>query len=164
MDPENSGTSIRPEIRDALEILWAQHLAARKRATSPRSFSDDDLRNSFELEAAEGELVKRLVIHRRRERSLRDAKVVDYRRIHDCLKCEVCDYDFMKEFGVEYAEVHHVKPLSTTGPTTTTLSDLAVVCANCHRVAHLEPKLPKSLVQLLAMKVAQLLGGPAVTH
>lgn len=150
--PEMSGTSIKPKVRDGLEMLWAGHLRDLERSGSPRSFTDEELRDSFELEALEGELVQRLVIHRRRERSLRDAKLVDHRRIHSSLKCEVCKYDFRKEFGVEYAEVHHVKPLSITGPTITKLSDLAVLCANCHRVAHLEPKRPKSLAQLRAMR------------
>ncbi len=33
-------------------------------------------------------------------------------------------------------EAHHVVPLSTTGPRTTRLSDLALLCANCHRMLH----------------------------
>ncbi len=154
--PESSGISIRPEIRDKLELLWANHLTALKRFPNPRNIPEGELRDSFELEGAEGQLEKRLVNHRRRERSLRNAKVVDYRRVHSCLKCEVCGYDFIEQFGVEYAEVHHIKPLSLNGTRTTKLSDLAVLCANCHRVAHLEPKRPKSLAQLKAIKAALL--------
>jgi 5-methylcytosine-specific restriction enzyme A len=149
--PESSGISIRPEIRDALELLWAKHLTALKQFPNPRNIPEGELYDSFELEGAEGQLKKRIVNHRRRERSLRNAKIVDYRRVHSCLRCEVCGYDFMEHFGVDYAEVHHLKPLGLSGKTTTKLSDLAVLCANCHRVAHLEAKRPKSLVELKTM-------------
>tara|TARA_B100000787_G_C16159577_1_gene280713 strand:+ start:483 stop:1220 length:738 start_codon:yes stop_codon:yes gene_type:complete len=57
-------------------------------------------------------------------------------------KCQVCSFDFELKYGKwgkEYAEVHHLKPLSglkgerqETNPKT----DLAVLCANCHRMVH----------------------------
>jgi 5-methylcytosine-specific restriction protein A len=56
--------------------------------------------------------------------------------------CQICNFDFeltYGEWGKEFAEVHHVKPLSElkglkqeTNPKT----DLAVLCANCHRMVH----------------------------
>jgi 5-methylcytosine-specific restriction protein A len=36
-----------------------------------------------------------------------------------------------------FMEVHHIKPLSTLNPGgKTTLDDLALLCANCHRMVH----------------------------
>jgi hypothetical protein len=34
------------------------------------------------------------------------------------------------------AECHHVVPLHVSGATTTKLADLAILCANCHRMIH----------------------------
>lgn len=151
--PENSGTTINPVSHRSLEQAWAKHLAHLGAPIGARTvFSKQELLASFDIEALEGELVERLVAHRRRERSLRDAKLVQYRLAHGSLACEACSFDFEDEFGVVYAEVHHVLPLAASaGPKVTRLDDLAVLCANCHRVAHLNPKKPKSLRELRNM-------------
>jgi 5-methylcytosine-specific restriction protein A len=57
-----------------------------------------------------------------------------------CLKCEACDFDFFEvygESGKEFCEIHHLVPLhKSDGIIKTKLSDLAVVCSNCHRMLH----------------------------
>jgi 5-methylcytosine-specific restriction enzyme A len=57
-----------------------------------------------------------------------------------CLACEVCAFDFQESYGplgVGFAECHHRKPLAeVTTSKTTKLQDLAIVCANCHRMIH----------------------------
>lgn len=41
------------------------------------------------------------------------------------------------ELGEGYIEVHHLKPVASLGSGgKMKLSDLAVVCANCHRMLH----------------------------
>ncbi|HEX7304188.1 HNH endonuclease, partial [Lentzea sp.] len=55
------------------------------------------------------------------------------------LACEVCGFDFESFYGERgkgFAEVHHAVPLHVTGPTTTKLDDLVVLCSNCHRMIH----------------------------
>lgn len=56
------------------------------------------------------------------------------------LKCEVCSFDFHEFYGPigdGFCEVHHLTPLSKSdGVIETKLSDLAVVCSNCHRMIH----------------------------
>jgi predicted HNH restriction endonuclease len=58
------------------------------------------------------------------------------------LVCEVsgCGFDFFRtygELGREFAECHHRVPLSLlAGVRETRLEDLAIVCANCHRMLH----------------------------
>jgi 5-methylcytosine-specific restriction protein A len=56
------------------------------------------------------------------------------------LTCEACGFDFLEaygELGEGFAECHHVVPLSQLpGHTLTRLTDLAIVCANCHRMLH----------------------------
>jgi len=57
------------------------------------------------------------------------------------LCCSVCNFSFLKEYGVElgenFIEAHHTKPLSEiTGEVETKVEDLALVCSNCHRMLH----------------------------
>ena len=69
-------------------------------------------------------------------------------------KCQVCDFDFEKSYGSwgkEFAEVHHVKPLAElkgeeqiTDPKT----DLAILCANCHRMVHRKKGMTLSVAEL----------------
>jgi 5-methylcytosine-specific restriction protein A len=91
--------------------------------------------------ALEGELRMALCRHRARERSLRDEKIAQAKAAHDGrLPCEVCGFDFLEvygDIGRDYAQVHHLKPLGDrTKPSLTRLDELAIVCANCHAMAH----------------------------
>lgn len=56
------------------------------------------------------------------------------------LSCEICGFDFEERYGSvghAFAEVHHLKPLgSSLQARSVNLSDLAVVCSNCHRMLH----------------------------
>lgn len=92
----------------------------------------------------EGKLNKGLVRQRRREGKLRRKKIADVMgRNNGLLICEVphCGFDFHArygELGTGFAEVHHKKPLSYAPRQgqRTRLSELAIVCANCHRMIH----------------------------
>jgi len=85
----------------------------------------------------------RLRRHYSRERSgkLREQKKADYLRTNVKLNCEVCgftfDENYPEDLAKDYIEVHHVIPLSELKEQTrTTLSDLMLVCSNCHRMIH----------------------------
>ena len=56
------------------------------------------------------------------------------------LRCDVCGFSFVEEYGEHgrgYVEAHHIKPISTLkAGSRTKPSDLAKVCANCHRMIH----------------------------
>lgn len=89
-----------------------------------------------DVDAVEGRLLYRQ--HRTRER---DRSIVNKRKqlSRDNLACEVCGFDFAARFGPlgdGYIEAHHTLPLAHSGPTRTKPSDLALVCANCHRMLH----------------------------
>ncbi len=87
------------------------------------------------ISVAEGGL--KLVSHLVRERNQKiigDKKREAIRNGN--LKCEVCSFSFINIFNVEFIECHHITPISTTGVRETTLVDLALVCANCHRMLH----------------------------
>ena len=69
-------------------------------------------------------------------------------------KCQVCHFDFeltYGKWGKEFAEVHHVKPLSDLkgeSCETNAKTDLAVLCANCHRMVHRKKGITLSLDEL----------------
>jgi 5-methylcytosine-specific restriction protein A len=56
------------------------------------------------------------------------------------VSCEVFSFDFLEfygELGRGFAECHHIVPLVEAAfSRMTRLSDLAIVCANCHRMLH----------------------------
>jgi len=84
---------------------------------------------------------RRLVSHFRleRNRALVKRKKLAHQAETGGLACQVCEFDFSKyrSLGVGFCEVHHLKPLSAErAEVLTNLSDLAVVCSNCHRMIH----------------------------
>jgi predicted HNH restriction endonuclease len=91
-----------------------------------------------EFDAPEGAPIVRS--HRRRERSrelVRMAKAV-FRKRHGRLFCQVCEFDFGQTYGEpDFIEIHHLTPLRDLKlGHKTKLSDLAMVCPNCHRMLH----------------------------
>ncbi len=132
--PQSSGVLIPAEVAEELERIWAKHIGA----SSLGSVDADQ-----EISAFEGDERMAFVRHRKREQKLRDAKLKQAReKCRGRLTCEVprCGFDFEAtygELGRDYAQVHHLKPLGDrTTPSETRLSDLAVVCANCHAMVH----------------------------
>lgn len=92
-----------------------------------------------DLEGKEGRLLRTAVQRRERDPKLRADKIESVLMAGHPIACEVCGFDFSKRYpkrGNGYIEVHHRRPLHTTGIVTTRLSDLALLCANCHRMIH----------------------------
>jgi len=87
------------------------------------------------ISVTEGKL--RLVTHYARERNRKIIRAKKKQAIkNNTLKCEVCQFSFIDKFDVEFIECHHKTPISQSGVTETTLEDLSLVCANCHRMLH----------------------------
>ena len=103
---------------------------------SPPS-SESDLEDE---EASEGRVLTR--VHRLRERnqSIVKKKKKSVLEKTGRLEGEVCSFDFFQDFGNlgnGYAECHHEVPVSELKPNQKTkLSELRIVCANCHRMIH----------------------------
>jgi 5-methylcytosine-specific restriction protein A len=91
-------------------------------------------------EAEEGAILTQL--HRKRERNSRlvESKKQSVFDARGRLSCEVCGFTFSEAYGQigeGYIECHHKLPLADLpSRRKTTLSDLALVCANCHRMMH----------------------------
>ncbi|MEV6261938.1 HNH endonuclease [Streptomyces sp. NPDC051784] len=110
-----------------------QGLVAGQFQGIPLEVEDDD------FSAPEGKLL--LSRHRSRERSraLRRKKIEAVLSRGGTLACEACGFDFEEVYGDRgqgYIECHHVVPLHEAGEGRTKLSDLALICANCHRMIH----------------------------
>jgi 5-methylcytosine-specific restriction enzyme A len=90
--------------------------------------------------ALEGAVLMRA--HRSRERNaeLSRRKKRKVLELTGRLACEVCSFDFKATYGDigdGFAECHHRTPLSQLNADAKTyLKDLALVCANCHRMLH----------------------------
>jgi hypothetical protein len=106
-----------------------------------------------DISAAEGRELLRW--HRTRERKAglvaRKKKSVLWERGR--LLCEACDFDFVAVYGSRgkgFAECHHTLPISQSAPDRRTrLSELAIVCANCHRMLHRRPWLSVTELRML---------------
>lgn len=99
----------------------------------------DEDEDQEDYSAPEGRLL--MSRHKRRERNkgLRKKKLSAVLKQGGTLACEACDFDFevvYGERGVGYIECHHIVPLHEAGEGRTKLSDLALICANCHRMIH----------------------------
>ena len=106
------------------------------------------------LAATEGR--RRLVLHLERERNRTIVKKKKQRAVS--LDCEVCGFSFARAYGAgasEYCEVHHLLLFSEVEQTTRTrIKDLAILCANCHRVIHLRNP-PYTLNEVRGLLAAQ---------
>lgn len=105
--------------------------------------------------AMEGGLQLKSHYCRERSRKLISLKKEQYKRSHGVLRCEICGLSFVEIYpeslGEDFIEVHHKTPLSQIEKTIkTTLDDLILVCANCHRMIHRTKDCEKNLELLLA--------------
>lgn len=133
------------------EVVWNEFaydkpklLEVAKAIRAAIESASDDLRQSADdeegEEAPEGRILTRLHRVRERNRKLvaqRKSKAV---RELGYLRCEVCEFDFEQSYGERgrgFIEAHHTQPLATLAvETKTKLEDLALLCANCHRMIH----------------------------
>jgi hypothetical protein len=112
-----------------------RRIAARIGRSAEAARADDGVD-----EAIEGR--QHLVEHLKRERSrkLRNAKRRDVLQRTGSLACEACGFETRKAYPwleLDFAEVHHVRPLGQAASKhKVRLDDLAILCANCHRMIH----------------------------
>ena len=90
----------------------------------------------FEENRKEGGLKGRYINYYERNAGLRADAIIHHKTV-----CQVCGFDYEErygEHGAGYIEVHHLKPVSTLKKATKIdpKKDMAVVCANCHRMIH----------------------------
>jgi 5-methylcytosine-specific restriction protein A len=113
----------------------AKRLAALIRAGIKIAASEED-DSDEESEFAEGRTVTEA--HKRRERNPKlRKKLIDKLRKAGPLKCAICScIEPQNLFGESIFESHHVIPLAAGAERKTKITDLALLCANCHRMLH----------------------------
>lgn len=117
-------------------FLGRNYVVIDRRAEAEEIVVDEDEESS----SPEGR--ERYRQHRHLERDGTIPKKAKARRLADTgkLECEVCRMDFVDMYGpmgVGFIEAHHTKPVSTlSGKEKSKVSDLALVCSNCHRMLH----------------------------
>jgi 5-methylcytosine-specific restriction protein A len=116
------------------EQVIADHEGAAD-AVSPMGDDPDE-----DFEASEGRILTRMHRLRERNRALVAAKKRRALALRGSLQCEVCGFDFVATYGERgqgFMECHHIKPVETLPEhNKTKITDLALVCANCHRMIH----------------------------
>jgi len=132
----NSGNSIPSLVAARLENVWAAHIACfRTLAASIESFCDFE-----ELEFPEGKEI--WLIHRSHERHPSLPRLVKAAVLArgEAIVCAVCNFSFLEKYGElgrDFIECHHTVPVSElTAGMRTKLSDVVLVCSNCHRMLH----------------------------
>lgn len=152
IDPDYSGSGLSNVSRLDRQV-WSEFandpVLLKETAEQIRNASSllesargSDLLITTDYEFDEGGVVTRLHTFRERNRSAVKKKKERVLNRTGALKCEACGFDFKESYGKlgkGFAECHHKVPLSELseiGTTKTRLSDLSIVCANCHRMLH----------------------------
>ena len=101
-------------------------------------------RRSVQLEAVagiEGRILTRIHVYKERDQNFA-RQVREYHLSHSggVLACESCAFVPRQTYGVagnRCIELHHKVPIAELQPdSVTTIDDMALVCASCHRVVH----------------------------
>ena len=114
--------------------------AIRSLVSSDTPISPKEIISDDEEEGEEGGILTRT--HRYRERNTKLVKRKKKRVLKEqgILRCEVCEFDFKTVYGDHgegFIECHHTKPVSELKVgEKTKISDLSLVCSNCHRMIH----------------------------
>lgn len=137
-----------PTLKAAASAIRVAVKNPTVRAAVIAAAPDDD------YEGHEGGFTHRLHRAYERDRKLIAAKKKVALSEHGTLSCEVCAFDFGATYGhlgAGFIEVHHKRPVFQMKPgEKTKLSDLALLCSNCHRMAH-KSRQTISIEQLRAM-------------
>jgi len=143
---ENSELGIEPKQRfEKVDWVWAVqdfHLFVYREVLGlyENRVSEDDVKDEVIDERIEGNSL--LAIHKRYERNSSLIKKIKQQRLKDdpLLQCDVCGFSFIETYGDAgkgFIEAHHINPLSERdGAKVTKADEIALLCSNCHRMAH----------------------------
>jgi 5-methylcytosine-specific restriction protein A len=151
LDPSYAGASLRHGSRQD-EIVWNDFVddpeELRRTAEGIEAFAAGSTGANVETvtdvdtdyAAREGRLLLRQHWLRERNQELVRRKKAQAVARDGALRCEACQFvfrDIYGDLGIDYIECHHTTPLAELRPRQVTrLSDLALLCANCHRMIH----------------------------
>ncbi len=138
-----NSTAIR--VKADLAIALQLKIFGMTNAGSARTLEEFDTQPATEIEAEfvgkEGKLLARIHYYRERDKAFA-AKVKKNAKQKNGgnLKCEACEFVPNAKYGPRgesCMEAHHKIPIEQLQPDSITrVEDMAIVCANCHRVIH----------------------------
>ena len=148
-DPSYTGAGLAHGNKDE-EVVWnlyahqprelskiATHI--RQFASSPQIVEIPSIPEDEE-EGNEGQVLSRIHRYRERDKMLVQRKKLKFLTEHSRLFCQCCGFDFEVTYGArgkDFIECHHTKPVSELAVgEKTRLTDLALLCSNCHRIVH----------------------------
>jgi len=147
---ETDGAKGREKGGETTEKTWEEFggdapSVAAAAAEVRNAFADVyavELRDGHEIpddyEAVEGGLVLKSHYARERDRGLARRKRHQRFTATGTLACEACGFESTARYGIAgVIECHHLKPVSAMEPgETTRLSNVRLLCPNCHRIVH----------------------------
>jgi len=127
----------KDEIILALDLYFIALASDEELLNKIKLIEDDD----YETKSVwEGQSILKVHKAYERDKKIVEAKKKEVLKKLGTLTCEVCDFNFKNtygDWGDGYIECHHKLPLGKLKVRTLTkLNDLALVCANCHRMLH----------------------------
>lgn len=148
LDPNYDGEGLKSVSRADRDV-WATLAGDRARVkllaqgicgAISAGYRLDNADEPLVAEAPEGRLLTRVHVARERNAALVASKKAERLRETGALYCEACGFDFAATYGPRgagFIECHHTKPLHLLKANEKTrLTDLALLCANCHRMVH----------------------------
>lgn len=148
IDPEYVGEGLSATSRTDREV-WNEFSDKRDRLKDIAKIIGEVATSAYSIvhgvfpeltEASEGKTLTHMHVTRERNRKLVESK--KKKTLHELgfLDCEACGFNFEKVYGERgkgYIECHHIIPLhELDGSRKTKLNELALLCANCHRMIH----------------------------
>lgn len=111
-----------------------------KLAIQSKDIPLEEMAVDMEEECEEGRVYTKLHKFYERNHSFAKKKKKAVLHKHGILACEACGFDFSNRYGEKgfgFIECHHNKPVSELRPgEKTKMTDLSLLCANCHRIIH----------------------------
>lgn len=134
------------EVLEAKYIAYCENLGLQPSNYSKRRYWYLELETDFESNKEidgvfpEGKIAERL--HRFRERNSKVITIAknNFKLKHGGMHCQVCEFDFEQQYGAigaDFIEGHHTIPVSEMKENhMTSPNEIALLCANCHRMIH----------------------------
>ncbi|MCR4524125.1 HNH endonuclease [Bosea sp. 47.2.35] len=120
------------------EIRWNQLRSIAYEYLDKKSQSDYN--EGGEVEFPEGKSYQVSHFERERSQKLVSLAKAKFKKKHGRLFCEACGFSFGNVYGGigdDFIEMHHLIPVSELSEgSKTKLSDVVLVCSNCHRMLH----------------------------
>jgi predicted HNH restriction endonuclease len=131
---------------EELEYINAGYFAEDDQAKANEQLLENNANVHFlpEEEISEGKLTTTAATTRTRSAKLRQYAFEHHKKSNN-IDCEACDFDFKEtygEFGEDYIEFHHIKPVSIYEKDgeiinlKEAIKNLVPLCSNCHTIVH----------------------------